>query len=277
MARATAGQKQLTRQFDRTLDRATFRLALVRAARCPSRPAVAGDAARRAEGTMVDEALIDAKLDAWYRAASLEDEKTRLDLLANGTPPSSRRRRTRSCRRAAHLADLQGRGEEGRRAYGRPGAGDPLYTEALKQALGGRARAGRERDAAHHVRDSEVAAPAVDGAGRLAFTVASQILAKDTGRTRSTRAEAPRGDQGAQLRAVRGRGARRGPADRLRVRTSTSPAATRARRRMDDRGASSAWRSTATRRARLGHGVRRDDDPHHPRRRAYSSWTMDSR
>jgi peptidase S46-like protein len=64
---ARARQKQLGRSYDRTLDRATFRLALVRALQLPEpdRPWLTAllDVKR---GAKLDEAQIDKTLDAWY-------------------------------------------------------------------------------------------------------------------------------------------------------------------------------------------------------------------
>jgi hypothetical protein len=83
---ATARQKQFVRDYDRTLDRALFRLALVRALQLPEaeRPWLAQllDAKR---GQKLDEAFIDKTLDTWYRTQQLENEKLRLDLLTKGT------------------------------------------------------------------------------------------------------------------------------------------------------------------------------------------------
>lgn len=184
MARATAGQKQLTRQFDRTLDRATFRLALVRAARLPEadRPWLA-TLLGAPKGTMVDEALIDAKLDAWYRAASLEDEKTRLDLLANGTPAkltASKDPFVQAAQRIWPIYKAEEKKDDAR-------TGDlvlvmPLYTEALKQALGG--ALAPDANATLRITYGTVKSlhPQSTAQADWPFTVASQILAKDTGK-----------------------------------------------------------------------------------------------
>jgi hypothetical protein len=184
MARATAGQKQLTRQFDRTLDRATFRLALVRAARLPvaDRPWLA-TLLGAPKGTKVDEALIDAKLDAWYRAASLEDEKTRLDLLANGTPAklaASKDPFVQAAQRIWPIYKAEEKKDDAR-------TGDlvlamPLYTEALKQALGG--ALAPDANATLRITYGTVKSlhPQSTAQADWPFTVASQILAKDTGK-----------------------------------------------------------------------------------------------
>src|SRR5262249_10996095 len=83
---ALAREKQFVRTYDRTLDRAVFRLGLVRALQRPEAdrpwlPTLLG--ARK--GAKLDEALIDKTLDAWYAAQQLEDEKLRVSLLQTGT------------------------------------------------------------------------------------------------------------------------------------------------------------------------------------------------
>jgi hypothetical protein len=86
MKPAISGVKQLTKQFDATLDRALFRLALVRALQLPQaeRPWLAlllGAGATQ----KLDEALIDKTLDTWYRTSKLADQAVRLELLEKGT------------------------------------------------------------------------------------------------------------------------------------------------------------------------------------------------
>src|SRR5207249_3762939 len=75
MPRAVAGQKQMKKTFDRTLDHAMFRLALVRALQLAEteRPWLATllDAPK---GAKVDEAFIDKALDSWYASPPIEDE-----------------------------------------------------------------------------------------------------------------------------------------------------------------------------------------------------------
>src|SRR5690349_16834371 len=86
MANAQAGVKGFAKSFDRTLDRAGFKLALMRVAAKPEadRPWLVTLLGVK-KGTKVDEALIDKTLESWYSASKLEDEKLRLDLLEKGT------------------------------------------------------------------------------------------------------------------------------------------------------------------------------------------------
>lgn len=86
MPRILAGQKQFNRSYDRTLDKAYFRMALLRALQLPEADrawlATLLDAKK---GQKIDEALIDRTLDAWYKSSKLEEESVRLALIAKGT------------------------------------------------------------------------------------------------------------------------------------------------------------------------------------------------
>jgi hypothetical protein len=174
---AVSGQKQLTKQYDAILDRAQLRLALVRAMQLPAaeRPWLAqllGTGAKK-----LDEALIDKTLDGWYRDSKLADEALRLELLkgtkaklAASTDPF-----LKAARRVwpTYLA-------EEKKADARTGElllVAPVYADAMRAALGG------------------LLAPDANGTLRITygtvkprmpadspFTVAAQILAKDTGK-----------------------------------------------------------------------------------------------
>ena len=86
MARILGGQKQFSRQYDRTLDRATFRLMLVRALQLPEaeRPWLVSLLGAK-KGAKVTEALIDSTLESWYKGTKLEDESVRVALIVKGT------------------------------------------------------------------------------------------------------------------------------------------------------------------------------------------------
>ncbi len=184
MPRAQAAQKQMSRQYDRTLDRASFRLALVRALRLPEadRPWLAALLGTR-RGDKIDEAAIDKKLDAWYAATALEDEKVRLDLLANATPAklaASRDPFVQAAQRVWPIYKAEEKKDDAR-------AGDlllvqPLYVEALRQAQGG--ALAPDANATLRVTYGTVKSLHPDSVAQAdwPFTVASQILAKDTGK-----------------------------------------------------------------------------------------------
>ena len=87
MPRILGAQKQFNRQYDRVLDRALFRLMLVRALQLPEaeRPWLAALLNAR-KGQKIDEALIDSSLEGWYKNTKLEDESARVPLVVKGTP-----------------------------------------------------------------------------------------------------------------------------------------------------------------------------------------------
>jgi hypothetical protein len=184
MPRAQAGQKQMSRQYDRTLDRATFRLALVRATQLPEkdRPWLA-TLLGMPKGAKIDEAAIDKKLDAWYGATSLEDEKTRLDLLTNGTSAklaASKDPFVQAAQRVWPTFKAEEKKDDARR--GDLLLAEPLYTEALKQALGG--ALAPDANATLRITYGTVKSlhPESTAQADWPFTVASQILTKDTGK-----------------------------------------------------------------------------------------------
>jgi hypothetical protein len=175
---AIAAHRQLTRQFDATLDRALFRLALVRAlalppAERPWLPLLLGVKPRQT----IDEALIDRTLEAWYRTSKLDDEKLRLDLLEKGTRArlaASKDPFVRAARRvwALHMA-------EEKRADARAGElmlVAPYYVDALREVQGGLLAP----DANSTLRITYGTVRAFRPA-EPAFTTAGQILSKDTG------------------------------------------------------------------------------------------------
>ncbi len=86
MQPAISSQKQLTRQYDATLDRAQLRLALVRSlSLSPAQRAWLPTLLGVKPDAVIDEALITKTLTGWYNGSKLDDEKLRLELLQNGT------------------------------------------------------------------------------------------------------------------------------------------------------------------------------------------------
>ncbi len=184
MARAKAAQKQLSRQYDRTLDRASFRLALVRATQLPEKDrAWLAVLLGAPAGATIDEAQIDKKLDAWYAAPSLEDEKTRLDLLTNGTPAklaASKDPFVQAAERVWPVYKAEEKKDDAR-------VGDlllvqPLYTEAIERALG--QALAPDANGTLRITYGTIRSLRPDSPARAdwPFTVASQILDKNTGK-----------------------------------------------------------------------------------------------
>jgi hypothetical protein len=184
LERAKGNQKQFARQYDVALDRGAFKLSLVRALGLDEtdRPWLVTLLGVK-KGTKIDEALIDKTLDAWYKDSKLEDVKLRLSLLESGTPAQLKASKDPFLQAVQRIWPIYKADEKKR--DGR--AGElvlvmPLYIEAMKEVLGG----ALPPDANNTLRitygtvkslkpDSK---ELVDGP----FTVASQILAKDTGK-----------------------------------------------------------------------------------------------
>jgi hypothetical protein len=178
MQPAISAQKQLTKQFDATLDRAQLRLGFVRALGLPAaeRPWLAQLLGVKPT-TKIDEALIEKTLDNWYRTTTLADEKTRLDLLQNGTRAKLAASKDPFVRAAGRVWKVFAAEEKHDDAM----AGElmlvaPLYVDALRQALGGLLAS----DANSTVRITYGTVKAFKPADPP-FTTASQILAKNTG------------------------------------------------------------------------------------------------
>jgi hypothetical protein len=78
----TGGQKTFAKRFDPGIDRALWKLTLVRAAGEPSAKAGVVELLGLPAGGAVDEAAIDKALDRMYSATKLADVKVRMDLLS---------------------------------------------------------------------------------------------------------------------------------------------------------------------------------------------------
>ncbi len=172
---ATAAQKQLTKQYDPTLDRALFRLALVRALQLPeqNRPWLALLLGVK----KVDEAAIDKTLETWFKATKLTDEKLRLDLLENGTKAKLAASTDPFLRAAQRVWKIY-KAEE-KRTDARTGElmlVAPIYADAMREVLGGLLAP----DANSTLRITYGTVKAFKP-GDSPFTGASGILRKNTG------------------------------------------------------------------------------------------------
>jgi len=139
MVNATSSQKQFAKDFDRTFDRAAFRLALVHALKLPEvdRPWLARllNAKRNQK---IDEALIDRTLEDWYGAQQLEGEKLRLELLAKGTTARLEASKDPFIKAAMRIWPTVK--VEEKRTDTRAGESvllAPRYVEAMREVLGG--------------------------------------------------------------------------------------------------------------------------------------------
>ncbi|MBV8757999.1 MAG: S46 family peptidase [Deltaproteobacteria bacterium] len=184
MPRAIGGQKQFVRSYDEVLDRGQFRLALVRALQLPEadRPWLA-TLLGTSKGQKIDEALIDKTLDGWYKASTLTDEKLRMELLQKGTMAQLKASKDpfiQAAQRIYPLARAQEKKEDAR-------VGDlmlvtPLYMDALKQVLGGALAPDANSTLRITYGTVKSLKPQSKEPADWPFTIASQILAKDTGK-----------------------------------------------------------------------------------------------
>ncbi|MBZ0234652.1 MAG: S46 family peptidase [Deltaproteobacteria bacterium] len=176
--RIEGGQKQFTRQFDATIDRAMFRLALVRALALPEadRPWLNTIVGVK-KGAKIDEAAIDKALDTLYKGTKLEDEAARLDLLKKATPGKLKASKDPFVKLAVALWPMLKAQEKKDDAK----AGEMVllsakYATAMQKALDGFLSP-----------DANLTLRITYGTikpfkpGEPAYTVASQILAKDKG------------------------------------------------------------------------------------------------
>ncbi|HEY0479406.1 MAG TPA: S46 family peptidase [Kofleriaceae bacterium] len=181
---ALGGQKQFARSYDRTLDRATFRLGLVRALQLPEadRPWLATLLDAR-KGTKIDEALIDKTLDAWYGAQQLEDEKLRLSLLQTGTTAQLKTSKDPFLKAAQRIWPMV-KAEE-KKSDARQGElllVTPAYVEAMRQVLGGQLSPDANGSLRITYGTIKSFKPESKDPADLPFTTARQLLAKDTGK-----------------------------------------------------------------------------------------------
>jgi hypothetical protein len=184
LKQALNGQRQLGRTYDRTLDRATLRLGLVRALQLPEadRPWLAALLDVR-KGAKIDEALIDKTIDAWYAAQQLEDEKLRLTLLETGTMTQLKASKDPFIKAAQRIWPVIK--AEDKKTDARQGEAllvNPYYIEAMKEVLGGQLAPDANQSLRVSYGTIKSFKPESRDPADWPFTVASQIPAKDTGK-----------------------------------------------------------------------------------------------
>jgi len=180
---AIAGQKQFGRTYDRTLDRALFRLGLLRALQLPEtdRPWLARLLDVK-KGGKIDEALIDRTLDSWYAAPLSESEKLRIDLLTSGTPGQLQASRDPFIKAAQRIWPFVL--AEDKKSDARTGdllLTTPAYVEAMKQVLGGQLAPDANGSLRISYGTIKSFRPESKDPADWPFTTASQILTKNTG------------------------------------------------------------------------------------------------
>jgi hypothetical protein len=184
MPRAIGGQKAFVKSFDRSLDRAGFRLALVRATQLDDkeRPWL-HTLLDVKKGTKIDEALIDKTLETWYAATTLEDEKLRLELLQKGTLKQLKASKDPFVKAALRVWPIV-KAEE-KKTDTRSGElllVTRYYADAMRQVLGGVLSPDANSTLRITYGTVKSFKPESKDPADWPFTVASQILAKDTGK-----------------------------------------------------------------------------------------------
>ncbi|HEY5920370.1 MAG TPA: S46 family peptidase [Kofleriaceae bacterium] len=184
LPRATAGAKSFARLFDRTLDRESFRMQLLRATQLPEadRPWLAALLDVK-KGTKIDEALIDKTLDGWYKATTLEDEKLRIELLTKGTTKQIKASKDPFIKAAQRIwATYKAVEKKDDAKAGELLLVTPSYVEGMKAVLGGALAPDANGTLRITYGTVKSFKPDSKSADDWAFTTASQILPKNSGK-----------------------------------------------------------------------------------------------
>jgi len=179
MPRIEGGQKAFARQYDATIDRAFWKLALTKAAELPAaeRPWL-NTLLGIKKGAKIDAKVIDARIASLYAGTKLEDEATRLDLLKNATTKSLKASKDPFIKLAVAVWPLL----KAKEATDDARSGDfllvaPKYATAMREAMGGYLAP----DANSTLRVTYGTIKPFQTGG-VPFTKATEILAKDTGK-----------------------------------------------------------------------------------------------
>jgi hypothetical protein len=180
---ALGRERQFGRTYDRTLDRAQFRLGLVRALQLPEADRIWLPALLDAKkGAKIDEALIDKTLDAWYGAQQLEDEKLRVGLLQTGTLSQLKASKDPFVKAALRIwPTIKAEEKKTDARTGELLLVTPAYVEAMKEVLGGQLAPDANGSLRITYGTVKSLKPESKDPADWPFTTASQILAKDTG------------------------------------------------------------------------------------------------
>jgi hypothetical protein len=184
MSRILAGQKAFAKQYDRTIDRATFKLMLTRAAKLPEadRPWLATFVGAK-KGETIDEAKIDAALDALYKDTKLEDEQVRLDLMQKASTKDLKASKDPFLVLAEKLWPLfRAREDKEDRKTGERLLVSPKFAVAMREALEGNLAPDANLSLRITYGTVKSLKPDSTAEADWPFTVAHQILKKDTGK-----------------------------------------------------------------------------------------------
>jgi len=179
LPRMEASQKSFARSFDATIDRAMWRLGLTRALALPEaeRPWLAALVGAK-KGQSIDAAMIDKALATYYAGTKLADEAFRLHLLTKGTMKELQDSKDPIIKVALALwPTVKEREKQDDAEYGEEMLVAPKYAQAMRDALGGFVAP----DANSTLRITYGTIRPFQPGG-AAFTTATEIVAKDTGK-----------------------------------------------------------------------------------------------
>jgi hypothetical protein len=184
LERTLAGQKAFVKSYDRALDRANFRLSLVRSLQLDEKDrtwlATLLDAKK---GTKIDEAFIDKTIDSWYAAQTLEADATRLELYEKGTTAKLKASKDPFIKAALRVWPIVKSEEKKNDAIkGEMLLVAPAYVEGMKQVLGGQLSPDANSSLRITYGTVKSFKPGSKEQADWPFTTATQILAKDTGK-----------------------------------------------------------------------------------------------
>jgi hypothetical protein len=181
MPRSIAAVQEFAKTWDRTLDRAMFKLALTRALELPDadRPWLATIVGVK-KGTKIDVAMIDKALDRLYAGTKLEAEPLRLGLLTKGTTKQLKASKDPFIKLAIALwptVKAQEKIDDTR--AGELVLVSPAYALAMREVLGGQLAPDANSTLRITYGTVRSLKPTSTAAADAPFTTTAQIAAKD--------------------------------------------------------------------------------------------------
>lgn len=184
LPRAIGGQKSLAKAYDRALDKATFKMLLLKAAKLPEadRPWLA-TLLGAPKGAKVDEALVEKTLTEWYKDPAIEQEKLRVDLQEKGTMKELKASKDPFIQAALRLwPTYKAEEKKNDTRSGELMSLAPMYTEAMKEAMGGVLAPDANSTLRVTYGTVKSLKPESTSPADWPFTTASQLVAKHTGK-----------------------------------------------------------------------------------------------
>jgi hypothetical protein len=135
------------------------------------------------KGQKIDEALIEKTLDVWYKTPTIEDEKLRIELLEKGTPAQLKASKdpfVQAAQRVWPVVKTEEKKTDAR--VGELLLVTPVYFESLKAVLGGALAPDANGTLRVTYGTVKSLKPESKEIADWPFTIASQIVAKETGK-----------------------------------------------------------------------------------------------